>query len=165
MLDLRSVFSEPGKTLPVTEQTDLSDFSVAGIYPIQVPVLTEGVITNKAGLVEFSGTFSVTLTAPCDRCFEETTRSFSVPFHHVLVEELSTQEMDDSDEFILLPDSMLDLGELVRQDIVLWFPSKYLCRDDCKGLCPMCGANLNHQSCGCRKEADPRLAALQSFFE
>ena len=59
----------------------------------------------------------------------------------------------------------LNLDELVHADVVLEFPSKFLCKDDCKGICQKCGINLNHEQCCCTdKPIDPRLAVLKDLL-
>jgi uncharacterized protein len=63
-------------------------------------------------------------------------------------------------------DGMLDIIELLREQFQLALPMKPLCTEDCRGLCPECGANLNHASCGCvPKWEDPRLAALKGLVD
>ena len=64
-----------------------------------------------------------------------------MPFFHVLVRELSDEENDDG-EFVVVPDEMLDVDQLVTEDILLDLPSKFLCSPNCKGLCPRCGMEL-----------------------
>ena len=64
------------------------------------------------------------------------------------------------DDYIVLPDLVLDLDALAEEDVVLNLPSKVLCKDDCKGLCPQCGKNLNDGPCDCKEPVDPRLAGL-----
>ena len=57
----------------------------------------------------------------------------------------------------------IDLGQLMREQFYLALPMKPLCRDDCKGLCPVCGTNLNQGTCDCKRDwEDPRLAALKN---
>ena len=58
----------------------------------------------------------------------------------------------------------MDLDELVRADLLLELPTKVLCREDCKGLCPKCGKDLNFGPCDCKKEIDPRWQALSDLF-
>ena len=65
----------------------------------------------------------------------------------------------------LKPDGKLDLSQLALEDVFLSLPSKLLCKEDCKGICPQCGKNLNEGPCGCKKEVDPRLAALLDFLD
>lgn len=62
-------------------------------------------------------------------------------------------------------DGVLDLDELMGDVFLLNLDTKNLCSEDCKGLCPGCGANLNEESCRCRKEVDPRLAKLAQLLE
>ena len=66
---------------------------------------------------------------------------------------------------MLLEDGCLDLDELFTTALVLSMDSKHVCSEDCKGLCPTCGTDLNQGPCGCRKEIDPRLAALAQLLD
>ena len=59
----------------------------------------------------------------------------------------------------------MDVGDLARTAFILGMDTKTLCSEDCKGLCPRCGADLNLGPCGCGKEADPRLAVLAKLLE
>ena len=62
--------------------------------------------------------------------------------------------------------AVIDLGEDVRQTLILAVPLKLLCRPECKGLCPQCGTNLNNETCSCTTvEADPRWDALRALKE
>jgi uncharacterized protein len=61
-------------------------------------------------------------------------------------------------------DEKIDLGEVVREQLYLALPMKPLCREDCKGLCPVCGVNRNRETCTCQQEwVDPRMAALKEW--
>ena len=58
----------------------------------------------------------------------------------------------------------IDLDEIVREQILLALPTRQLCAEDCKGLCPSCGANLNEKACGCeQQQTDPRWSALEAL--
>ena len=71
----------------------------------------------------------------------------------------------DNDDYVEIEDSMLDIDEALIEDMILNFPLKILCDEDCKGLCPKCGIDLNTGSCSCvTKEIDPRLAVLLKLF-
>ena len=76
---------------------------------------------------------------------------------HGLVSSLNDEENDD---YILVEDMRLDIEELTSEDSYLALPGKILCKDDCKGVCMTCGADLNDGPCGCEKEIDPRWAGL-----
>ena len=85
-------------------------------------------------------------------------------FEHILVHELAGE---DEEEFIVCGDYTLDLDELVAMDILLELPTRFLCREDCKGLCPKCGTNLNESTCNCsqEKEVDSRLSVLLTLLD
>ena len=68
---------------------------------------------------------------------------------------------EDNGDFVLVDNYQLPLDSLVEADLILSLPSKVLCREDCRGLCPHCGKDLNEGLCGCKpKTVDPRLEAL-----
>lgn len=75
--------------------------------------------------------------------------------------------MDEAPEdYLVLPDGALDLDEVCEGDIFLELPSKFLCRPDCKGLCPVCGKDLNEGQCQCdTKRIDPRLEVLKKLLD
>ena len=70
------------------------------------------------------------------------------------------------DEYAVITDGMLDLGALMREEILLNFPTRFLCAPDCPGLCPKCGKSLKDGKCGCPEhEPDPRLAILGTLLD
>ena len=84
-------------------------------------------------------------------------------FEHILVHELAGE---DEEEFIVCGDYTLDLDELVAMDILLELPTRILCREDCKGLCNVCGQNLNTGSCNCEDTGlDPRMSVVRDLFK
>ena len=121
-----------------------------------------GEVRNTADLLELALTAETTLDAVCDRCGKEFLLEKEVSYRCMLAEELQNGE---SDEIVLLEDGKADAGDLARTAFILGMDSKTLCSEDCKGLCPRCGANLNVGPCSCQKEPDPRLAALATLLD
>ncbi len=120
-------------------------------------------VENRAGFVEFTADVGFVCCFDCDRCTKPVSRDFHFQFRHILVLRLSEESGDD---YIEAPDYKLDTDTLLRDDILLALPSKHLCKESCKGLCPKCGKNLNEGSCDCvLQEPDPRLAALRKLLE
>lgn len=128
---------------------------------VDVPVQVSGTVENRAGVVTLTSDISFQDSVPCDRCLKPTPRAFQKQFTHVLTPTLNDA---DNDDFILIEDMHFDLAALLREDVLLALPTKVLCRADCKGLCPMCGADRNETACGCKKPVDPRLAVLQELL-
>ena len=161
-IELEPVFNNIGLSLDFDYQLDLSDCEVAGVHPFGTPVRVKGCVRNKPGIVEISAEAVLTLSAPCDRCAADIRRTFTVPVEHTLVTHLNN---DDNDELILIDNFRFDLDPLVSEDVFLSLPAKLLCREDCKGICPRCGKNLNEGPCSCEKPADPRLAVLKQLLD
>lgn len=164
LLDLKPIMATPGDTIPFLESFDLSDLCYGVSYPVSEAVIAEGTVRNTAGVLVMKGTVRTRIHGVCDRCAGEFQKDVSFPIDAVLVTELSSEEDEDENIFPLVGDSA-DLEEIVRTVFVLNLDSKLLCREDCKGICPRCGKNLNLGKCDCRKEPDPRLAALAQLLE
>ncbi len=162
LLNLSGVFAG-SESLPFEYEIDLSDLEFSGCSSLKKPVKIKGAAKNRAGVVFIELTAEYTISAPCDRCAADIERKESLPLTYVVVQET---EGEDTEDFVVAEDQKVDLDPLVRDDIVIRYPSKLLCSPDCKGLCPNCGKNLNEGDCDCAKEqTDPRLDALKAFFD
>ncbi|MBS7527460.1 DUF177 domain-containing protein [Fusibacter paucivorans] len=99
------------------------------------------------------------MTFACDRCLTEV----KLNFNHIAERELADDEAGD--DSIPIVDHQVDLMPILEEEILLNKPLQILCSDDCAGLCPKCGKNLNNGICGCEDERiDPRLEALKNLF-
>ena len=163
LLGLSKIIDCPGQSIPFSVSVDLSDLCYGVSYPVSEPVLAQGTVRNTAGVLMMEGQVRTTIHGLCDRCAGEFHREIEFPIDVVLVTELASEENEDEWVFPLVGDSA-DLDDIVRTVFVLNLDSKLLCKEDCKGLCPRCGKNLNDGKCTCEKELDPRLAALRQFL-
>ena len=162
MIDLKALFQNPGQTKQITCSVSMEDVKVSGFYPFPTPIAVSGKVENEAGIVTLRYTAVMNMHVVCDRCLTELDKSEKMSFSHVLVTELSNE---DDDSYLVVEDGLLDIEELVVSDILLALPSKFLCKTDCKGLCPVCGTNLNDSECSCeKKQFDPRLEALKELL-
>ena len=156
-IELEAIFNNVGSSKTV----DFS-FSPEDEDLISGSVDVKSVVENRAGIVTYSGKADFVLCAECDRCAESFKRDISVDFEHVLVSELQN---DENDDYVLVEGMKLDAQSLIREDIILSLPTQLLCKEDCKGLCHICGVNLNEKQCGCKKPVDSRLAVLMQLLE
>lgn len=161
-MNLHELLLNPGSRLPFRCElsTDRLDFPAVLSYTA-APV-GEGFIVNNAGALTLRGTLSAAMRCVCDRCAAEFDREVSYPLDIPLASELQDEESPD---YFLLEGDELDLEELLETVFILNMDTRFLCRDDCKGLCSRCGKNLNEGPCDCRTESDPRLAVLEQLLD
>ena len=161
------------RTLPVLfdlELTNAAEGRFSGLTDIRfdTPLHVEGTITNTSGYIRMSLTLSVSYTASCARCLEDVSGSFSFDVERTVVTPKMAEDMteDRIDELVVVEDGFLLLDELLTECLELSLPFRFLCSEDCKGLCQRCGKNLNEGPCGCEeKEIDPRLEPLRRILE
>ena len=160
IIDLKKMFSA-GK---MKIECDLKlDLPAGDLRLLGDKVHVSGELKNMAGNAELSIMLSYSLAAVCDRCSADVLMNEELAQQHILARTLQGDE--DVDLYIQLQDGRLDLDQLVYDDILLNLPGKILCEEDCKGLCAVCGINLNQGNCECAAERiDPRLEALKQFL-
>ena len=162
LLDVKPILRDPGTRLPFRFTMDLSDLEFSGRHPVSHEVTVEGEAYSSADVLHLDLTARTTLDAVCDRCGKAFAQDKEVPYSCMLAQELQDEE---NDEIVLLEQDKVDVGELARTAFILGMDTKTLCSEDCNGLCPRCGADLNLGPCSCKKEQDPRLAVLAKLLE
>jgi uncharacterized protein len=138
-------------------------------YRLEGPVSVALTYYRAGTELFFRGEFTAATVGTCARCAEEFVAPSGRSFRYVLAPRsigdddkagLRTEDL----EFSLYDGEEVDLTPLIREQMLLALPTRPLCREDCRGLCAQCGANLNERECGCRVEAaDSRLAVLRSL--
>ena len=156
-LNVKKIINAPGERMEFSFEMDLSDVEFGGLYPIRKPVVVTGNVKNIAGMLLLEFQASTVLSSVCDRCMKAFDNPKTVTYQCMLADEVQDEENDD---IVLLEKDQVDLGDLAKTVFILEMDTKTLCSEDCKGLCPKCGADLNQGSCGCKPDTDPRLAAL-----
>ena len=167
IIDISNVVKSINKEVSKEVSIELASFeSRLGDFPIlqKSPVVLT--VTNQENKTVFiRGSVDVTLSIPCGRCLEEVPTQICFNIDKKLSIEdggLVDDEMEETDYLIGFE---LDVDKLVYAEILVNWPMKVLCKEDCEGICKVCGANLNKGDCGCqRTELDPRMAAIQDIF-
>ena len=137
-LDLKKLFDAEEQVLPFSMELDLSGVEQWGDRPFKTSIAIKGEVQNRAGIVTVRYDADYILSASCARCLEP-------------VEQKKHQEFLDT---------------LAQDDILLELPIRMLCSEDCKGLCPMCGCNLNKETCSCQEpvwETNRRVKAFDNL--
>lgn len=128
-----------------------------------------GEITDEAGYMRLTLEASLPYSGECARCLSPLEDVFRLQFERTVADEkmLTDEQMEDNvDEYVIIRDGELDLDEELREALILAFPMRLLCSEDCPGLCPKCGKMRALGDCGCpTKEMDPRFAALRALLD
>ncbi len=163
-LDLHEIIEVPGASLPFQCELDRDRLSFPALVRFNKAVEAEGRVTNTAGILELDAVVSADMTVSCDRCTTEFVKLLTVPVRATLKADPEGAEEDYEDLFPLDGDGV-DVSGVIETCFILQMDQKWLCREDCKGLCPTCGKNLNDGPCGCGKQIDPRLAVLGQLLD
>ena len=122
------------------------------------------------GKAHVRGTINADVSFDCTRCLEPVEKHIDVSFDDVFVDASEEPDVDETEVGVdqlnesLVPGGKIDMAEVVREQILLAIPDQVFCKEDCKGLCPKCGANRNLIDCKCADdEIDPRWAALKGL--
>ena len=164
LIDLKPMLRGEVTRMPI-------DFSIEPEAPYGVSfdgdVRVFGEITNQGGYMRLMATAEIPYSGTCARCLSAVSDVFTMPFERTVVTEgtLTDEQIEDNvDEYVILENGMLDVDDSVREALILSFPMRLLCDEDCPGLCPKCGKPLRDGDCGCpKKEIDPRWAVLASL--
>ncbi len=160
-VDLRELAQGPVDTRGELGQADpmLDGLDVALAGPV---VVTGRLQATGEGRFYWHGTLRTVVTGECRRCLAPVTADVTADAHALFTQDPEAQE--DPDSYPLTPDATdIDLTPAVREEVLLAVPRFLLCREDCRGLCPRCGQDLNAGPCGCAPAADPRWQALESL--
>ncbi|MDR1508013.1 MAG: DUF177 domain-containing protein [Synergistaceae bacterium] len=157
--------------LALSEAVDYWGQSYVPEEPVRVNITANYARSDIAVRVELSCGFRV----PCSRCLEETRLAINGDMRYLFTmrrlpraeEERAGGEEDGYIDAIEMEkfQAELDLSPYIWETLILNLPERVLCREECKGLCPICGCSKNARECGCMTdETDPRLGALKNFL-
>ena len=145
---------------------DTSSFLYGVSFPSPMKVV--GDITNTAGYMRLHLDMSVDYSSVCARCLSPVSGKFSLSLEKTVAPRnlLGGLDEDKLYDYAIIEDGFLDMDEQLVSQLEMEFPVRFLCREDCQGLCQRCGKNLNEGKCSCEdKEIDPRLLPLKKLLE
>ena len=163
LINLSDVLSDQHKTVEETVRLEMEEIRMkSGTYPVHVRVEH---IRGKELLV--NAETRIVVAIPCDRCLDDVKREFVLDCaKHVDVGLSDAELTEELDESNFIDGYHLDVDKLLYGEILSDWPVKVLCREDCKGLCKVCGQNLNTGSCNCEEPGlDPRMSVVRDLFK
>lgn len=162
-IDLRKLTGSNTVSIPFSETLDLREETLYGAKPFQSPVQISGEVSNESGVLRLKGTIKTIYSTACARCLKPLDILLTAETDMILSDDPETEEEDDL--FVLTGDSV-DPADVLVPALILQVQMTYLCKEDCKGLCPHCGADRNVTDCDCnKKQIDPRFAALRALLD
>lgn len=168
LVNLTDVFINEGQVQELDVPYEGDTFaSPYGSFPVRekspVALRLSNIGRSKA-LVQ--GSARLTFGLACDRCLRDVDYTFDLSFDSVVVSpDYIGDDLEDEDSLELMEGYHLNVDELINNELLLNWPMKILCKEDCKGICKVCGKNLNDGACGCDDFVpDPRMAAIKDLF-
>ena len=143
LIDISRIKSSTGDVLVIDETLDISELD-----PAFSDVKVEGKIKNIAGVLTIKAVISGTYTSVCDRCMEDA----SVKLESTLDTIFDLNEAKD--DSLTLENGKINLDRTAYDALSLEIPMVILCKEDCKGICPHCGKNLNLEECDCAEDEE-----------
>lgn len=129
----------------------------------------EGYITDDAGYMRLHLTATLPYRGMCARCLDSVEGVFTLDFERTVAAEgtITEEQLEENeDSYVMIRDGKLDVDEPLREELLICFPMRLLCDENCLGLCPKCGKPKREGNCGCpEKEIDPRLAVLKKWLD
>jgi len=168
-IHLSDISSSEGKSqhYSVAFEMDTITFQ-QGTFPVLAKEPVELTITNTGDRVlELEGSGLVTVGIPCDRCLEDVKQEFDLNFTKHVDLNVSDADLGEGlDESNFISGYHLDVDKMLYNEILIGWPTKVLCSEDCKGICNVCGQNLNMGTCNCEDTAlDPRMSVVRDLFK
>lgn len=168
LIHLSDVLKKDGEILNTEVVPSMDSFeSMLGNFPILEKPPIQFQITNQGKQnLTISCQGSITVGIPCSRCLEEVPTKFSIHVEDKIDwMKMKEDRMNDLEESNYITEENLDVDRLVCDEILVKWPLKVLCKEDCKGICSKCGKNLNQDTCSCDTESlDPRMAVISDIY-
>ncbi|MBR4941085.1 MAG: DUF177 domain-containing protein [Clostridia bacterium] len=162
LVNIRSVLSGQGQSIPIRYDADLRDYDFYGVRPFPAPVSVDGSVNNSSGVCMLELRICAVAETRCASCGKSISVPMDVPVSLMVV--TSVNEDNEEDDFVLCEDGELELDDTVNEAITLAMDLRPLCNEDCKGVCFGCGADLNREPCRCAPRINPELEKLRNLF-
>lgn len=168
LVNLSDVLTSEGRQLSADVPLEMTCFeSRLGRFEIMEKSLVHLEVVNTGKeKARIHGEVSLKFRTDCDRCLTEIPTVLALQFERTVASPEISAEDEEIDDLSFMEGYQLNVETFVYNEIIGNWPAKILCADDCKGLCPVCGQNLNVRDCGCDTFVpDPRMAVIQDIFK
>lgn len=168
LVNLSDVLTSEGKQMSMEAPLEMTcfesrmgNFGIAEKSPVRFTFTNIG---KEKARVE--GSVQITFQTSCDRCLTEVPTMLDLHFERIVTSSEGSVEDEQIDDLSFMEGYQLNVETFVYNEIIGNWPAKILCKEDCRGICPVCGQNLNVRDCGCDTFVpDPRMAVIQDIFK
>ena len=168
LVNLSDVLSERHTPINTDVELELNEVSIQSEnYQItdKQPVHLE-VIHQKGRELTIKGQTRLVIKVPCDRCLKTVSEELELDFSKDVNLDETDADQTEKDETNYIDGYYLDVDQLLYNEILIGWPMKILCCNDCKGICNGCGQNLNQGACDCEDTSlDPRMSVVRDLFK
>ena len=163
-MDLSPILENKRKTLEVDFCFDADYLSKEKEVSYSSPLYIKGIIRNTGKQFEFDATIKTDTVFNCSRCLCDVAISIDIDIKAILVRDENESWDDELDSFVI-ENNKIDLINIASYEILQFLPMQILCDDNCKGLCSICGNDLNVKKCDCKEQVDSRFDILKQLIE
>ncbi len=167
LLDVEQLKKDKGRRMRVSFEETLPPIAAEGGKINRTkPARFELLLTNIGNAITVEGTINVEFAVRCDRCLKEFTCSMAAGFAETYYDAAQPPPGGAEEDWIPYSGDSIDITPEAKSAITVNLPMRFICLEDCRGLCPVCGTDLNKEQCKCnRDQVDPRLAKLQELLK
>ena len=169
LINLSDILSGDKLTQDFQVTSDMSEFNFKGnVYHIDdFPTFTLKAVNRGKRKAHIEADFKIKLVMTCDRCLDEVIREYDVSIDEDIdTSVFESDKVDEINELNYLENDNADMDVLLTKELISVVPMQVLCKEDCKGLCRVCGTNLNYHTCDCDDFVpDPRLSVFANILK
>lgn len=163
-IDISDIIKINGSYVDISLSGNIDGVADAGAeLCFKNPVRFKGRLTNLSGVLKLEGILTAEYKAKCYRCLADVHGAVDVDVEETFV---NAAEAAGEDEAYVYKGNVIEIDKPLRDNLILNTQMKYVCKEDCKGLCSRCGTNLNESGCCCKEdEINPQMQILKQYFK
>lgn len=162
IFSVKEALRNPGEVYDLRLSLNMEPFEYMGSIRFTRPVQVEGTYSCYGQGIKAEGSISAVLELECDRCAQSFEMALEIPF----CEQFVSSKTEDDDYYPIGAAQTIDILPPVQDNIISSIPIERVCREDCKGICPQCGANKNFSTCLCQPaEKENPFAVLRKLVD
>lgn len=165
LINLKKFLLSNDIVMNIDDVLTITDKELLEKYKLHKELIIKGSFFKVDTIITLNAEITFTYDEVCSRCLKEFNNKITANFNANIVDEIN-ENSEAEDVEILIKDGVINIDDAIKQIIYLSIPMKALCKEDCKGICPICGIDLNTGTCECNDFViDPRLEKLKTLLE